>query len=98
MAASPIWINCIGERHRRFSGHVIERALRADLVKRQPGELRHLHAAEQAADRRHARQGRRVVGVESLGIPPHEGYPNTRPAYLLECSSTGQPPMSSLSG
>ena len=51
MTASAIWIDGIREWHRRFARHVVQRALRPHLVERQPGELRHLHAAQQAADR-----------------------------------------------
>jgi hypothetical protein len=39
-----------------------------------------------------------VAGTVMVSTSPQRYSSYTRPAYLLECSSAGQPPMSSLSG
>ena len=72
MRAAPVRIDGPREWHRRFARHVVERALGPHLVERQPGELRHLHAAQQPADARHAGQRRRLLEVEPLRVPSHD--------------------------
>src|SRR3712207_9379040 len=60
MGAAPIGVDGPAERHARVAGDFVERAPAADLVEGQPGELRHLDTAEEAAHRRHAGQRGRL--------------------------------------